>query len=217
MMFGTMRTLHWLEAKSRWSQLKSLGGSSIVRASVLMPAFGYILLLNENVHQYLTVKYDGLLLHYLPALWRIWLLFYGSFALAIGTILYSSFCPREIKRYQSSFEMADREADHQANLGQSEDEKRALKRAYALLPDAVASRAGFVKVDVENPNAFGASNLNTAISGMLIHRYTARDLSQSNLRIFILLLFSVGLGLLAIPATFTFVQVTLLALKHIFL
>ena len=41
-----------------------------------MPAFGYILLLNENVHQYLTIKYDGWLLHYLPSVWRVWLLFY---------------------------------------------------------------------------------------------------------------------------------------------
>lgn len=113
--------VHWLEARSRWGQLRSLGGSSIVRASVLMPAFGYILLLNENVHHFLTVKYDGLLLQYLPALWRIWLLFYGSFALAIGTILYSFFCPQEVKRYQSSFEMADRETDHQVDMGQLEE------------------------------------------------------------------------------------------------
>ena len=58
-MLELLRAVHWLEARSRWSQLKSLGGSSIVRASVFMPAFGYILLLNENVHHFLTVKYDG--------------------------------------------------------------------------------------------------------------------------------------------------------------
>jgi hypothetical protein len=63
-MLEPLRVAHWLEAQSRWSQLKSLGGSNIVCASVLMPAFGYILLLNEHVHQYLTVKYDGLLLLY---------------------------------------------------------------------------------------------------------------------------------------------------------
>lgn len=52
----------WLELHSRWSVLRTLGGSNLVKASILMPAFGYILLLNENFHQYLTIKYDAWLL-----------------------------------------------------------------------------------------------------------------------------------------------------------
>jgi len=81
----------WLELHARWSGLRTLGNSSIVRASVLMPAFGYMLLLNENVHAYLTIKYDGWILSYLPNVWRIWLLFYGSFFIAFATILYGWF------------------------------------------------------------------------------------------------------------------------------
>ena len=76
------RAIRLLEGWSRWNILRSLGNSNLVRASVLMPAFGYMLLLNDNVHQYLTIKYDGWLLHYLPSVWRIWFLFYGSFLLA---------------------------------------------------------------------------------------------------------------------------------------
>jgi hypothetical protein len=75
-----------------------------VRASVLMPAFGYMLLLNDNVHRYLTIKYDGWLLNYLPSIWRIWFLFYGSFFLAAATIVYSYFCPISIKHYRSPYE-----------------------------------------------------------------------------------------------------------------
>jgi hypothetical protein len=56
-----------------------------------MPAFGYILLLNNNVHQYLTLKFDGWLLHYLPSIWRVWLLFYSTFSLAIGSLIFSVF------------------------------------------------------------------------------------------------------------------------------
>jgi hypothetical protein len=50
------RLSKWLEPRSRWSQLRNLGESGLVRASVLMPAFGYILLLNDNVHQYAGAK-----------------------------------------------------------------------------------------------------------------------------------------------------------------
>jgi hypothetical protein len=48
-----------LEARSRWSELRDLGQSNLVKASVLMPVFGYLLLLNEHVHQYLTILYDA--------------------------------------------------------------------------------------------------------------------------------------------------------------
>lgn len=99
-----------------------------------MPALGYMLLLNEQVHQYLTIKYDGWLRHYLPNVWRIWLLFYGSFFLAAATILYSIFCPPEVKRYSSAFEMADGEAKHQYNLNQSALVQREAKRIYEGMP-----------------------------------------------------------------------------------
>src|SRR5262245_55147275 len=100
-------SIRWLAFHSLWHRLKNLGDSNLVKASVLMPAFGYMLLLNEDVHQYLIIKYDGWLLNYLPSTWRIWLLFYGSFFLAIASILYSICCPREIKLYRSAYEMSD--------------------------------------------------------------------------------------------------------------
>jgi hypothetical protein len=52
-------TCRWLETRSRWSKLRELGRFRLVRASVLMPVFGYLLVLNENVHQYLTIQYDS--------------------------------------------------------------------------------------------------------------------------------------------------------------
>src|SRR5262249_3999128 len=88
------RVLTWLEERSRWSKLRVLGQSSLVRASVLTPVFGYLLLLNDNVRQFLTVQFDaGGLFHYLPSMWRVWMLYYGSFSLAIGSILFGWRCP----------------------------------------------------------------------------------------------------------------------------
>src|SRR5665647_1521126 len=56
----------YLELKSRWAELRALGNSGIVKSSVLMPLFGYMLLLNERVHVYLSIPLDGALLNYLP-------------------------------------------------------------------------------------------------------------------------------------------------------
>jgi len=209
------KAIFWLEAHSRWNQLKALGSSNLVRASILMPAFGYMLLLNEQVHQYLTIKYDGWLLNYLPNVWRIWLLFYGSFFLAVATILYSLFCPPEVKRYSSAFEMADGEAQHQYNMGQSKMVQDYVKRLYADRPEwmkAVTDPKGLnFNFDVQN-----YTDPKGALSTYFIHQWTLRNIQRRGLRIFLYLLFAIGLALIAIPAGITFLQVTSLPVKHLF-
>jgi hypothetical protein len=78
-----------------------------------MPVFGYLLLLNEHVHAFLVIQYDaGWPFRYLPSLWRLWLLFYGTFFLAIASMLFSFGCPVEIKRYASPFTLVDAERNH---------------------------------------------------------------------------------------------------------
>jgi hypothetical protein len=77
----------YLETRARWSKLRDLGQSNLVKASVLMPVFGYLLLLNDQIHQFLTIQYDAdWPFRYLPSLWRVWMLFYGSFLLAMGSL-----------------------------------------------------------------------------------------------------------------------------------
>jgi hypothetical protein len=49
----------------------------------------------------------------------------------------------------------------------------------------------------------------------LIHIWEVNDIKRPTLRIVIFSLFRVGLLLLAVPAAFTFVQVTLLLTKHL--
>jgi hypothetical protein len=47
-----IRMLTYIGVRWRWSQLRLVGQSNLVKASVLTPAFGYVLLLNENVTNY---------------------------------------------------------------------------------------------------------------------------------------------------------------------
>ena len=103
----------WLEAQSRWSKLRVLGQSNMVRASVLMPVFGYLLLFNEKARQFLTIFYDanGVFRHF-PSMWRVWMLYYGSFSLAIGSLLFAFLCPICIKQYWSAFAMVDAERNN---------------------------------------------------------------------------------------------------------
>jgi hypothetical protein len=207
------RTTNWLEARSRWNALRALGQSNWVRASVLMPAFGYLLLLNENVHQYLKIEYDGAwLLHYLPSTWRIWLLFYGSFALAIGSILYGFFCPQEIKQYVSTFHLVGTERDHRSYHSNTDDLRNDVRALSARMSKWEQSLYPLPKI-IEEANM--GINSSDPIGGLLTQIWKAKDISRPRTRIAVYLLFCVGLGLIAVPAAITFVQVSLILLRHL--
>ncbi len=202
----------WLELRSRWSELRALGQSPLVRASVLMPAFGYILLLNDNVHQYLTIKYDGWLLNYLPSLWRIWLLFYGTFSLAIGSLIFSASCPVQIKRYESAFKLADAELRHlmhQHQMIQVRDDLRSLYNGMSKWEQSICPQ----ELRFDHPTlGITTADIDSAI---LINLWTAKNIKCPRLRIFVFSVFWAGLVLLAVPATITFLQVTIVLLTHL--
>jgi hypothetical protein len=205
----------WLELHSRWSQLGSLGNSNLVKASVLMPAFGYMLLLNDNVHQYLTIKYDGWLLNYLPSVWRIWLLFYGSFLLALATVLYGTFCHPDLKRYGTPYEKADAESAHIQRLGGLRGTADELKEEYAELTEREDDIFTLKRLDLNNLGNDAPAQLRT-ISKCLVHSYLIRNLKRPRLRTFIYVLFRLGIALIALPAIFTFIQVSAIATKRLF-
>jgi hypothetical protein len=207
------RAVNWVETRARWSQLRDLGNSNLVKASVLMPIFGYMLLLNDNVHKYLTISFDGWLTTYLPNLWRIWLLFYGSFFVAVGTLIYSFFCPPEIKRYASSFEMADGEALHHISLGQYELLVEKIKQLHAELKGWHKNLMFYVLLPIAQ-GGFQNLTYEQRTGNLLVYQWTWRNHQYPGWRSAVFLLFCTGFLLLAVPAVVTFVQVTIMLLKR---
>jgi hypothetical protein len=203
------RLVERLERASRWSQLRALGNSNMVRASVLMPAFGYMLLLNDNVHQYLTIKFDGWLLNYLPSIWRVWLLFYGSFFLATATIVYSFFCSNDIKRYVSPYELADAQTQHILRLNRFSQVVSTAQELHNAMSRWERSLVDLEPVDFSwKPPGVEEALRQTSIA--LVHIWTIENIKHPPLRMSLYIMFAVGLSLLTIPAAFTFLQVTLL-------
>jgi hypothetical protein len=210
----------WLETSSRWSLLRDLGQSNLVRASVLMPVFGYLLLLNEHVHDYLIIRYDGdWPFNRLPSIWRVWMLFYGSFLLAMGSILFAWCCPVVIKRYASAFSLADTERPHLTAHNQTPQIADKLKSLYSSMSKWESSLflRPRLKPEQSHLGAGTSPELQTGDHwGLgLIHIWEVNDIKRPILRIVIFSLFRVGLILLAIPAGLTFLQVTLLLAKHL--
>lgn len=214
------RICNWFEARSRWSKLRNLGQSSLVRASVLMPVLGHLLLLNEHVHQFLTIQHDAdWPFNSLHPMWRVWMLYYGSAILAAGSMLFAWQCPAVIKDYASDYKMVEAERDHLVahNLtGQIAKDLQTLYQGMSAWENALFTLPR-LKPDQPNLGAGTAPELTTSDQwGLgLIHIWTANDIKHPQLRIVSFFLFGTGLVLLAIPAIFTFLQVTLLLVKHI--
>jgi hypothetical protein len=211
----------WLESRSRWSKLRDLGQSNIVRASVLMPVFGYLLLLNEHVHTYLTVRYDAdWPLNLLPSMWRVWMLFYGSFFLAMGSTLFAWWCPAEIKLYASEFQMADTERPHLTAHNLTHQIAAKLKALYESLSNWENSifKMPRLKPDLPNLGAGTSPDLTTGDHwGLgLIHIWRVSDIKHPKMRILILVFFRAGIVLLTVPAIVTLLQVTKHLLRRIY-
>jgi hypothetical protein len=185
-------TCTWLETRSRWSKLRDLGQSNLVKASVLMPVFGYLLLLNEHVHHYLIIQYDAdWPFNYLPSMWRVWMLFYGSFLLAMGSILFTGWCPVEIKRYASEYSLVDTERPHLTAQNQTQQIADNVRTVYSGMSKWENSIFNLPRVKPDQPNLGAGNELQTGDQwGLgLIHIWRVNDIKHPTLRIIVLLLF----------------------------
>ncbi len=207
---------HWipshLEQYSRWGNLRALGNSNLVRSSVLMPIFGYILIWNDKIHEYLVVKYDADSWWHANPTWRIWFIFYGSLFVAIASVIYSWRCPVQVKRYASAFEMADAEKAHHWYLGQ-------YKQVHKTVTALFENRPGWVrkiyplrdlKISIE---PHGQEEAFPWLSILLTHWWNLENIGQRGIRVTTFLMFYLGFGLLLIPSLLTILQVTFMGLR----
>ena len=211
-----LHLLDWLEERSRWAELTTLGNSGLVKSSVLMPVFGYMLLLNDKVHQYLTISFDGALLNYLPSTWRIWLVFYGSFAVAVGSVIYNWRCPGEIKRFDNPMDYVAADTGYHFPPDKFKLVRDVVKDLHAGLPDWQKQQPQIKSFKVVTGIPGGETEARDILTNSLSHFWEMMNLTLWGWRVIIYLLFRVGLALLIIPAALTFLQVTLLAVKRVF-
>jgi hypothetical protein len=139
------------------------------------------------------------------------LLFYGTFALAIGSIIFSGLCPAEIKGYVSAFGMADAVRHHLAHQRQKDEARRELEARYLGMSSWEQSLMPPISFD--HPT-LGVSTTDLE-STIAIFRWNLENIKHPWSRLVVFWLFWTGLILLAVPAAITFCQVTIVFLRHI--
>jgi len=150
-------------------------------------------------------------------MWRIYFLYYGSFLLAVGALLFARQCPEDIKNYAAHYKMVDAERDHLVAHNQQHQIANQVKALYADMSEWEKSIFDLPRLDPTLPNLGAGGVVQTSDQwGLgLIHIWSIENLIQPTLRIIVYLLFRVGLLLVAIPACVTFLQVTWFLLKRL--
>lgn len=87
-----------------WTSLRSISNSYAARSTILIPVIGYMILFNDRVIRYLDLVNEVGGPHHGAIPPRLVLVYFGLCSVAIGTVIYSLFCPSEAKRYETADE-----------------------------------------------------------------------------------------------------------------
>lgn len=208
-MLGRSGIAERIEGLSRWDQLRKLGSSPLVRSSLVFAAAGYVLLWNAKFQDFLTIKFDTHI-----SLWRIWMIYYGGICIAVATALYSCFCPKPIKDSGSAFELGQRESGHLLVMGTG---PKYLEQVKALEDNCNEAERALWPPDRPRDNLISAASQNSRgpeiLASLIVYNWRLHNIRHPRLRQIILTIYCVGFALLAIPATATFLQVTIVGLR----
>jgi len=87
-----------------WADLRGIGNSSAVRASIIVPVIGYLIILNSTVADYLKlhgIEWVNQPTNVWDRLWslKLYLVYFGLMFLGVGAAIYQWKCPSFVKKY----------------------------------------------------------------------------------------------------------------------
>lgn len=125
-----------LDKFALWSRLRAVGNSPAAKATVVMPLAGYLILLNQNFLNLADVDARfKFLAGEIP--WRLVAVYFGTFFLGLGSLVYGALCPYAVKRHESAIDYHDKEiAFHRESPAYAlQLENHVLERALTLIDE----------------------------------------------------------------------------------
>ena len=168
----------------RWSTLRPVGNSLLVRLTVIIPLVGYLIIFNEKLVEYIKLVREvaGISLNTtdLPVHPRLLQIYFGLCLIAAASALYSFRCPPTIKRNGTSAEFVGSDGSHlgdyllkqierQVASSQFGDTYRSEKRRFE-------TSVGGARVPVPGTPEF--SRIEYQVNNMLLHMFYAYENSK---------------------------------------
>jgi hypothetical protein len=82
-----------------WTQLRTIGHLPLMKATILVPLIGYLIIFNETAVGYLHLIWEKDATPSVPT--NLLLVYFGLVCLSVGSGLYAIFCNRRIDQYGS--------------------------------------------------------------------------------------------------------------------
>lgn len=177
-----------------WSQLRAIGNSRAVQASIIFPIIGYVIVLSSTLTSVIDGGLAGQASDHARDLWsRLWALklyfvYFGLLNLGVGSALYQLRCPRQVKKH------ADWE-DYIRLDGEAMHEKDIIALGKIIDRDYYGDMNSLV----------GSSEV---LKSYYLREYFAiQSASKKYSRITVTIFFSLGLLLLSIPSAMTVIKI----------
>jgi hypothetical protein len=187
----------------RWSQLRAIGNSGPAKLTILIPLVGYFVIFNAQLVHYLDLiaELSGFTSHPLSVSPRLFWIYFGLCAIAVGAALYSMLCPGQVKYYGSAAAYIGGDGPHIKDWAfeaiETELRNSLYKDEYKKLRDRFDPPGGVV----------GQSAKDQANNGILHIYFRYLDSSYPVMRFIASMFYVVGFVCLMIPSIGVFVRV----------
>jgi hypothetical protein len=102
-----------------WDRLRTFGASRLVRSTLVVPVVGYLILFGSEFNEYFRLVVD-------PGapdpvnISRLYYLYFGFCCLALGSIVYTVRCPKEVQDHGSAYDFVEKQFPimHEARHGE---------------------------------------------------------------------------------------------------
>lgn len=201
---------------AEWVNLRRIGQSKVVRLTILVPIFGYLILFNEEIVHLFEVSTQVVKgLNTVPVIQevisndtktRLYFFYFGFTFLGIGSLIYQVFCPGLIKDYSSEREFLREEVGLVTK-------KRFNRMASYLEQENLASPIDVNDAVDEYANATSLmpkqreAQIDAAKMDIMVLFWWSENVSRVVARHAILFFYLVGFCVLAIPSLNMFYRV----------
>jgi hypothetical protein len=196
----------------RWSVLRSVGNSTAIKLTVLIPVVGYLILFNDYIVQFLDVsssifRRQDMLKNASPAQnipWRLMFLYFGMCHIAAASVLYSWFCPNIIKRFGSAPEYVAQDRDHIPDFGY-EFIVSEIQNSIHVDHAKRISEKHIIDSEILGP---ALANERYKLDVLSLH-YIVSDYSRKSIRASTAILYAIGFGIAMVPSIEVFCRALL--------
>lgn len=181
-----------------WSSLKTAMSSKFARLTFIVPVIGWLLVYNDNFAKVLEQNWQISIDE--GTSWKLYAFYLGLFAIAVSSIVYAVFCPKEVKRFDSEVDFVKT-----ARLIFTESYSREVSALVGRLPFEWASPPS----ESRNPatGKFPLVRKHTEneeeLVDLLVAHYRDRDATWPFVRILALLIFLAGVVMTSLPTLST--------------